>query len=93
MQLTREETEAASAVEIAGITMKHRDCGGTFHVDEEGSLPTVRCDVCGLRLLVTGMWVATRRLTAEDIMADSAAIERRCKDDPRLAEDLAAETL
>jgi DNA-directed RNA polymerase subunit RPC12/RpoP len=61
MQLTKEETEAASAVEVTQLEMQHHGCKGTFRLDD-ALHPIVRCNRCGERRQVTGVWVMTKEV-------------------------------
>jgi hypothetical protein len=57
----KEETEAASAVEVTQLEMQHHGCGGHFRLDDANQ-PIVRCNRCGERRQITGIWVMTKEV-------------------------------
>ena len=61
MQLTKEETEAASAVEVTQLEMQHHGCRGTFRLTD-ALHPIVRCNRCGELREITGVWVMSKKV-------------------------------
>jgi len=59
MQLTKEETNAASHVDVSHLEMQHHGCGGHFRLCDLLQ-PIVRCNRCGERRQVTGVWVMSK---------------------------------